>query len=124
MPTYEYACTSCGHHLEIFQSFSDEPLATCPNCAGSLRKVFGSIGIVLKGSGFYRTDNRPGSNGKVPTKGAETKGAEKKDAEKKDAAVSTSGGESAASGSTTSSSASSSPSSGSASSSTTAAAAS
>ena len=61
MPTYEYACTSCGHHLEIFQSFSDEPLTTCPSCGGQLRKVFGAVGIVLKGSGFYRTDSR--SNG-------------------------------------------------------------
>ncbi len=58
MPTYEYACRSCGHHLEVVQSFSDEPLATCPNCGGPLRKVFGSIGIVLKGSGFYKTDSR------------------------------------------------------------------
>ena len=58
MPTYEYACRSCGHHLEVVQSFSDEPLATCPNCGGTLRKVFGSIGIVLKGSGFYKTDSR------------------------------------------------------------------
>jgi putative FmdB family regulatory protein len=59
MPTYEYACRSCGHHLEVAQSFSDEPLTTCPNCEGPLRKVFGSIGIVLKGSGFYKTDSRP-----------------------------------------------------------------
>ena len=58
MPTYEYACTSCGHHLEVVQSFSDEPLTSCPNCGEPLRKVFGSIGIVLKGSGFYKTDNR------------------------------------------------------------------
>lgn len=58
MPTYEYACTECGHHLEVSQSFSDEPLSTCPNCGGHLRKVFGSIGIVLKGSGFYRNDSR------------------------------------------------------------------
>jgi putative FmdB family regulatory protein len=63
MPTYEYACTSCGHHVEIVQSFSDEPLTTCPKCHGHVRKVFGSIGIVLKGSGFYRTDNRSSTNG-------------------------------------------------------------
>lgn len=61
MPTYEYACTSCGEHLEVVQSFSDEPLTACPNCGGPLRKVFGSIGIVLKGSGFYKTDNRRSS---------------------------------------------------------------
>jgi len=58
MPTYEYACTSCGQHVEVVQSFSDEPLTTCSHCGGSLRKVFGTIGIVLKGSGFYKTDSR------------------------------------------------------------------
>lgn len=58
MPTYEYACTSCGQHVEVVQSFSDEPLTTCPHCGGPLRKVFGTIGIVLKGSGFYKTDSR------------------------------------------------------------------
>jgi putative FmdB family regulatory protein len=61
MPTYEYACTSCGHRLEVHQSFSDEPLTTCPECGEPLRKVFGSVGIVLKGPGFYRTDSRNGS---------------------------------------------------------------
>ena len=58
MPTYEYLCTACGHDLEAVQSFSDDPLTTCPECGGALRKVFGSVGIVLKGSGFYKTDNR------------------------------------------------------------------
>lgn len=58
MPTYEYACKSCGEHLEVVQSFSDEPLTTCPACGGPLRKVFGSIGISFKGSGFYRNDSR------------------------------------------------------------------
>jgi putative FmdB family regulatory protein len=58
MPTYEYACKSCGEHLEVVQSFKDDPLTTCPNCSGELRKVFGSIGIAFKGSGFYKTDSR------------------------------------------------------------------
>ncbi len=58
MPVYEYVCRECDHHLEVSQSFKDEPLTTCPVCEGPLRKVFGSIGIVLKGSGFYRTDSR------------------------------------------------------------------
>ena len=65
MPTYEYACTSCGHHLDAVQSFTDDPLTTCPECGGNLRKVYGAVGIVLKGSGFYKTDSRAasGSNG-------------------------------------------------------------
>jgi putative FmdB family regulatory protein len=58
MPTYEYACTECGQHLEVVQSMSAEPLTTCTVCGGRLRKVFSPIGIVFKGSGFYRTDSR------------------------------------------------------------------
>ncbi|WP_346121117.1 FmdB family zinc ribbon protein [Micromonospora coerulea] len=58
VPTYQYACTTCGHQLEAVQSFSDEPLTECPACEGRLRKVFNSVGIVFKGSGFYRTDSR------------------------------------------------------------------
>ncbi len=61
MPVYEYACKSCGEHLEVAQSFKDDPLTTCPACGGPLRKVFGSIGITFKGSGFYRTDSRSAS---------------------------------------------------------------
>ncbi len=61
MPTYEYACTKCGHQFEIVQSFSDDALTTCPECGGSLRKVFGSVGIVFKGSGFYKNDARGSS---------------------------------------------------------------
>ncbi|HEX6969792.1 MAG TPA: FmdB family zinc ribbon protein [Micromonosporaceae bacterium] len=58
MPTYQYACTACGHQLEAVQSFTDEPLTECPECQGRLRKLFGSVGVVFKGSGFYRTDSR------------------------------------------------------------------
>jgi putative FmdB family regulatory protein len=61
VPTYQYACTACGHRLEAVQSFSDEPLAECPACEGRLRKVFSSVGVVFKGSGFYRTDSRNGA---------------------------------------------------------------
>jgi putative FmdB family regulatory protein len=64
MPTYEYACRDCGSHLEVVQSFSDDPLTECPHCGGQLRKVFGSIGITFKGSGFYKTDSRSGSSSK------------------------------------------------------------
>ncbi len=58
MPKYEYACKSCGEHLEVVQSFADAPLTECPACGGPLRKVFSAPGIAFKGSGFYRTDNR------------------------------------------------------------------
>ena len=73
MPTYEYACTACGHRLEAVQKFTDDPLTECPECGAALRKVYGAVGIVLKGSGFYKTDSRAasGSNGSG-TKSADT----------------------------------------------------
>jgi putative FmdB family regulatory protein len=58
MPTYEYACLSCGHHVEVYQRFSDDPLTVCAVCGGPLRKVFHPAGILFKGSGFYATDSR------------------------------------------------------------------
>jgi putative FmdB family regulatory protein len=58
MPTYEYVCTECGDHTEVVRSFADAPLTTCTVCGGPLRKVFSPVGIVFKGSGFYRTDSR------------------------------------------------------------------
>lgn len=58
MPTYQYACTACGHQLEAVQSFSDAALTDCPECQGRLRKVFSAVGVVFKGSGFYRNDSR------------------------------------------------------------------
>ena len=58
MPTYQYACTECDHAFEQFQSFSEDSLTVCPQCEGRLRKVFNAVGVVFKGSGFYRTDNR------------------------------------------------------------------
>lgn len=61
MPTYQYACTECGHQLEAVQSFTDEPLTECPQCTGRLRKQFSAVGVVFKGSGFYRTDSRSSS---------------------------------------------------------------
>jgi putative FmdB family regulatory protein len=62
VPTYQYACTECDHRFEAVQSFSDDALSVCPVCGGKLRKVFSSVGIVFKGSGFYRTDSRSGSS--------------------------------------------------------------
>lgn len=61
MPTYQYACTECGEQIEMVQKFSDDPLTVCPVCGGRLRKVFSPVGIVFKGSGFYRTDSRAGN---------------------------------------------------------------
>jgi putative FmdB family regulatory protein len=58
MPTYEYACQSCGRHVEVFQKFSEDSLTTCEVCGGPLRKVFHPAGILFKGSGFYATDSR------------------------------------------------------------------
>jgi putative FmdB family regulatory protein len=61
VPTYAYACTACGHRFDVQQSFSDAALTDCPACAGRLRKLFNTVGIVFKGSGFYRTDSRSGT---------------------------------------------------------------
>ncbi|MDF5757618.1 FmdB family zinc ribbon protein [Spongiactinospora sp. TRM90649] len=61
MPTYQYACTACGEQLEVVQKFTDAALTECPSCEGALRKVFSAVGIVFKGSGFYRTDSRSSS---------------------------------------------------------------
>jgi putative FmdB family regulatory protein len=68
MPTYEYVCLSCDRHFEVYQSFSDEPLRTCEVCGGPLRRVFHPVGIVLKGSGFYSTDNRSSKRRSAETK--------------------------------------------------------
>ena len=81
MPTYEYACTSCGHHLEAVQSFTDDPLTTCPECGGSLRKVYGAVGIVLKGSGFYKTDSRASAGSGNGSGGSGGNGAGSSDSE-------------------------------------------
>ena len=61
MPTYQYACTACDERLEVVQKFTDDALTTCEVCGGPLRKVYSPVGIVFKGSGFYRTDSRTGS---------------------------------------------------------------
>ena len=80
MPTYQYSCNDCGHFFEIVQSFSDDSLTVCPECEGQLRKVFNAVGVVFKGSGFYRTDSRnqkagaeAGSGGGAGSEGNGTK---------------------------------------------------
>jgi putative FmdB family regulatory protein len=70
VPTYQYACTDCAERLEVVQRFSDDPLSVCPSCGGKLRKVFSPVGIVFKGSGFYRTDSRSGQKNGEPAKAA------------------------------------------------------
>ena len=72
MPTYSYACTACGHAFEIVQSFSDDSLSVCPECEGRLRKVFSSVGVVFKGSGFYRNDARAGAKSTALSPAAST----------------------------------------------------
>ena len=69
VPTYQYACTECGHRFEAVQAFTDDSLTTCPVCGGQLRKVYGSVGVVFKGSGFYRTDSRAGASSTAPAAG-------------------------------------------------------
>ena len=92
MPTYEYQCNSCGNHLEVVQSFSDPSLTVCPACGEeALRKVFGNVGVVFKGSGFYRNDSREeakqGSSSASKDKGANS--SESGSGEKKDSAKDT-----------------------------------
>ncbi|WP_432090971.1 FmdB family zinc ribbon protein [Streptomyces sp. NRRL F-5630] len=66
MPTYQYQCTECGEGLEAVQKFTDASLTECPNCGGRLKKVFSAVGIVFKGSGFYRNDSRGASSSSSP----------------------------------------------------------
>ncbi|MEV8526695.1 MULTISPECIES: FmdB family zinc ribbon protein [unclassified Streptomyces] len=70
MPTYQYQCTECGEGLEAVQKFTDDALTVCPNCDGRLKKVFSAVGIVFKGSGFYRNDSRGASSSSSPASSA------------------------------------------------------
>ena len=102
MPTYQYRCTECGEDLEAVQKFSDPALTICPTCGGQLRKVFNAVGVVFKGSGFYRTDSRNGSKSgpdgdsgadkSAPDKSGSDKKAEKKSSDKQPAAASSAPG--------------------------------
>ncbi|AMO59794.1 putative regulatory protein, FmdB family [Mycolicibacterium phlei] len=74
MPTYSYACTECGDRFDAVQAFSDASLTTCKKCSGRLRKLFGNVGVVFKGSGFYRTDNR--ESGKKSSNGSSSSSSE------------------------------------------------
>ncbi|WP_405582570.1 FmdB family zinc ribbon protein [Streptomyces sp. NBC_01190] len=105
MPTYQYQCTECGEPLEAVQKFSDDALTVCPNCSGRLRKVYSAVGVVFKGSGFYRTDSRGSSSSSAPATAKTGGGSESKSS---DSAAAASSGSSSSTGSSTSSSGSSS----------------
>jgi putative FmdB family regulatory protein len=106
VPTYEYACRACGHSFDTVQSFSDAALTECPECGGSLRKVFSPVGIVFRGSGFYRTDSRSGAGrnaGDVAANGSKPDGGKSKSesaAGKGESAGSGSGGKTDSAGKT------------------------
>lgn len=76
MPTYAYACKTCGHRFDVVQSFTDASLTECPECGGELRKQYGSIGVTFNGSGFYRTDSRSGEGKGGEKKSGDTKSAD------------------------------------------------
>ncbi|WP_282946909.1 FmdB family zinc ribbon protein [Cellulomonas endometrii] len=109
MPTYAYTCTECGHAFDIHQSFSDAALTECPSCGGRLRKVFSSVGVVFKGSGFYRNDSRSSStsttgaakstSGASPSAGSTSGSSSSGDAAKPAASTTTSSSSTAASSS-------------------------
>ena len=67
MPTYQYACADCDHQFEAFQSFTEASLTTCPECKGEVRKIYSAVGVVIKGSGFYKTDSAKSNTAKTPT---------------------------------------------------------
>ncbi len=100
MPTYSYACTACNHKFDAVQAFTDDALTTCPECSGRLRKLFNSVGVVFKGSGFYRTDSRESQKSSASASGGSgsTTGSDKS----APAAASDSGGSSSSSGSSSS----------------------
>ncbi len=102
MPTYQYACTDCGEGLEVVQKFSDDALTECPACGGTLRKVFSAVGIVFKGSGFYRNDSR--GSGKSTTSTTTPSSSEKKSSDSSGSTKTESSSSSSSSSSSTSSS--------------------
>ncbi|MEV0230188.1 FmdB family zinc ribbon protein [Nonomuraea sp. NPDC050786] len=90
MPTYQYACNDCGEQLEVVQKFTDDALTVCPACQGNLRKVFSAVGIVFKGSGFYRTDNRSSSTSTSTSSSASSSSSSSKTSESKSSDTSSS----------------------------------
>ncbi|GAA4094960.1 MULTISPECIES: FmdB family zinc ribbon protein [Streptomyces] len=92
MPTYQYQCTACGEGLEAVQKFTDDALTVCPNCEGRLKKVFSAVGIVFKGSGFYRNDSRGASSSSSPASSSASKTSTSSGSDAKPAASSSSSG--------------------------------
>ncbi|MFG2941169.1 FmdB family zinc ribbon protein [Streptomyces sp. NPDC048179] len=110
MPTYQYQCTECGEGLEAVQKFTDDALTECPNCGGRLKKVFSAVGIVFKGSGFYRNDSRGSSSSSSPASkssgsGSSGTSSESKSSDTKSSTSSSSTSSSSSSSGSTSSSA-------------------
>ena len=97
MPTYQYACTACAENLEVVQRFTDEPLTECPACGGTLRKVFSAVGVVFKGSGFYKTDSRGSAKPSTSSAPADKPATEKPSTDKPSTPPSTGGDVAAAS---------------------------
>ncbi|MGW7079531.1 FmdB family zinc ribbon protein [Streptomyces sp. NPDC054866] len=86
MPTYQYQCTECGEGLEAVQKFTDDALTVCPGCDGRLKKVFSAVGIVFKGSGFYRNDSRGSSSSSTPSTATASKSSDAKSSDSKSSA--------------------------------------
>ncbi|MFF5013564.1 FmdB family zinc ribbon protein [Streptomyces sp. NPDC001165] len=106
MPTYQYQCTECGEGLEAVQKFTDDALTECPNCGGRLKKVFSAVGIVFKGSGFYRNDSRGSTSSSSPaTKSSSSSSSDSKSSSSTSTSSSSSSASSSSSGSSSSSSA-------------------
>ncbi|MFF7123318.1 MULTISPECIES: FmdB family zinc ribbon protein [unclassified Streptomyces] len=106
MPTYQYQCTECGEGLEAVQKFTDDALTECPNCGGRLKKVFSAVGIVFKGSGFYRNDSRGSTSSSSPaTKSSSSSSTDSKSSSPATSTSSASSSSSTSSGSSSSSSA-------------------
>ncbi|MET8473247.1 FmdB family zinc ribbon protein [Streptomyces sp. NPDC006422] len=105
MPTYQYQCTECGEGLEAVQKFTDDALTVCPSCDGRLKKVFSAVGIVFKGSGFYRNDSRGSSSSSSPASASKSSsGSDTKSSDSKSSSSSTSSDAKSSSSSSTSSS--------------------
>lgn len=99
MPTYQYQCTECGEGLEAVQKFTDDALTECPNCQGRLKKVFSAVGIVFKGSGFYRNDSRGSSSSSSPASSKSSSSSSSSASSSSSSASSSSGSDSSSSGS-------------------------